>query len=295
MYTEPISPLQLAIDPTQKIVYMASKGLPVICGTGKVGGATSPVTLAGALAQGTAEALGGLTVAQLKREGTPVIFGGERLHMDMTSGLSSYGAPEFMVSVACNAEVAAYYKLPSWSYAGCSDAKLFDQQAAFEGAMMTMLAALSGGNLNHDVGYLDSGLTASLDFIVANNEHIGMVKRVMSGIEINEETLALDVIDRVGPGGQFLTQDHTYDHFKKDWFPDFFHRDSYESWAKEGQKTLGQRTNEKVREILEKHVPEPLPKAVGEQLSQIIKRAEERISGSRETARGKPRPGRRRT
>ncbi len=278
MYTEPISPLQHAIEPTQKILYMASKGLPVICGTGKVGGATCPVTLAGALAQGVAEALSGLTIAQIKREGTPVIFGGERLHMDMASGLTSYGAPEFMCSVACNAEMATYYRLPSWSYAGCSDAKVFDQQAAFEGGILTLFAGLSGGNLNHDVGYLDAGLTSSLESIVAHDEVIGMVKRLLNGIEISEEMFALDVIDRVGPGGQFVTEDHTYRHFKADWFPRLFDRGSYDDWARNGQKTLGERANEKVREILESHCPEPVSPAMREKLSQIIEGAGMRVS-----------------
>jgi len=279
MYTEPISPLILATDPTEKILYMASKGLPVICGTGKVGGATCPVTLAGALAQGIAEGLAGVTVAQLKQEGTPVIFGGERLHMDMSSTLCSYGAPEFMLSVVCNAEMATYYKLPSWSYAGCSDAKTFDQQAAFEGAMMSLLAGLSGGNLNHDVGYLEAGLTSSLEFIVASDEFVGWIKRLMRGIEISEEMFALDVIDRVGPGGQFLTEGHTYRHFKEDWFPRLLDRGSYEVWKEKGRRTLGERANQRVKEILEDYLPEPLPESVRKKLLMIIERAEQRESG----------------
>jgi trimethylamine--corrinoid protein Co-methyltransferase len=278
MYTEPISPLRLARDPTQKIIHMADKGLPVICGTGKVGGATCPITIAGALVQGTAEALAGVTVAQLKREGAPIIFGGERLHMDMSSGLSSYGAPEFVLSVACNAEIATYYQIPSWSYAGCSDAKVFDQQAAIEGTIMTIFAALSGGNLNHDVGYLDAGLTSSLELTVAMDELIGMVKRLIRGIELSEEMLAVDVIHRVGPGGQFLTEEHTYRHFKEDWFPKLFERGSYEVWRERGQKTLEQRANGKVREILEGHTPEPFPGPLKESLSKILRHAEPRVS-----------------
>jgi trimethylamine--corrinoid protein Co-methyltransferase len=278
MYAEPISPLRLAKEPTQKILYMAEKGLPVICGTGKVGGGTCPVTLAGALVQGNAEALTGLLLAQLKREGAPVIFGGERLHMDMSTTLCSYGAPEFMMSVAANAEMAAFYKLPSWSYAGCSDSKVFDQQAAFESAMMTFLSALSGGNLNHDVGYLDAGLTSSFDMVAASDEFIGMIKRVVGGIEISDEMLALDVIHQVGPGGEFLTQDHTLRHFKEDWFPTMLDRGNYDAWSRQGKRTLGQRANDKVKHILETHTPPPLPEAVSENLARIIERAERRVA-----------------
>ncbi|MGD2148277.1 MAG: trimethylamine methyltransferase family protein [Anaerolineae bacterium] len=279
MYSEPVSPLQLGLEPTQKILYMAGKGLPVICGTGKVGGATCPDTIAGALAQGNAESLAGVLLAQLKREGAPIIFGGERLHLDMSTALCSYGAPEFMMSVAANAEMARYYGLPSWSYAGCSDAKTFDQQAAAESSLMTFLAALSGGNLNHDVGYLEAGLTSSLEAVVAANEVIGMVKRIMGGVQVGQETLALDVIHEVGPGGEFLTTDHTFRHFKDDWFPSLFERGSYEAWEGEGRKRLGQRANEVVRSILENHTPEPLPAAVQRELAQVVRRAEGRIGG----------------
>jgi trimethylamine---corrinoid protein Co-methyltransferase len=278
MYTEPVSPLQMAIEPTQKILYMAGKGLPVICGTGKVGGATCPVTIAGAVAQGTAEALVGVLLAQLKREGAPIIFGGERLHMDMATTMTSYGAPEFMMSVAANAELATYYNLPSWSYAGCSDAKTFDQQAAAEGSLMTFLAALSGGSLNHDVGYLEAGLTASLEAIVLSNEVIGMVKRILGGIEFTRETLALDEIHKVGPGGEFLSARHTLTHFKKDWFPTILDRASYGAWEANGRRTLGQRANEVVRHVLETHTPEPLSTSVQKDLVQIIERATERVS-----------------
>jgi trimethylamine--corrinoid protein Co-methyltransferase len=263
----------LGLEPTQKILYMAEKGLPVICGTGKVGGATCPVTIAGALAQGSAEALAGVLVAQLKREGAPIIFGGERLHMDMATTLSCYGAPEFMMSVAANAEMATYLGLPSWSYAGCSDAKAFDQQAAAEGTMMSFLAGLSGGNLNHDVGYLEAGLASSLEAVVAGNEVIGAIKRILGGVEVSPETLALDVIDQVGPGGEFLSSEHTLDHFRNDWFPSISDRDSYENWASRGSRTQGQRANEEARRLLETHRPQPLSEAVGQELARIVEQA----------------------
>jgi len=278
MYSEPISPLQLALEPTQKILYMAAKGLPVICGTGKVGGATCPVTIAGALAQGTAEALAGVVVAQLRREGAPIIFGGERLHMDMATTLSSYGAPEFMMSVAANAEMATYLGLPSWSYAACSDAKCFDQQAAAEGTMMSFLAGLSGGNLNHDVGYLEAGLTSSLEAVVASNEIIGTIKRILGGIKVSAETLALDVIDQVGPGGEFLSSAHTLQHFRNDWLPTIYDRGSFEAWEAGGKRSLGQRANELAKRSLETHEPPALPEPVSEGLSQVITRAASRIA-----------------
>lgn len=273
MYSEPVSPLQMGLEPTQKIVYSALKGVPVICGTGKVGGATCPVTIAGALAQGTAEALTGVLIAQLAREGSPVIFGGERLQMDMATTVGCYGAPEFFMSVAANAEIATWLGLPSWSYAGCSDAKVFDQQAAAEGTMMSMLAGLSGGNLNHDVGYLESGLTSSFEGLVYGNEVIGAIKRILRGIEVDAETLALEVIDKVGPGGEFLTTEHTFRHFRTDWFPTVSDRQNFDEWRQAGSSTLGQRANAEAKRLLAEHEPVALPEETRTALAAIIERA----------------------
>ncbi len=276
LYLEPISPLQLALEATEKLLYIASKGLPTVWTPGQVSGATSPVTIAGALAQGNAEALSGLVIAQLKREGTPVIYGGCALLMDMATTSPSYAAPEFMLSVAAWAELAHHYGLPVWGYAGCSDSKVFDGQAALEAAMNTLVATLSGQNLVHDVGYIESGITGSFEQLVTSNEVIGMAKRITKGIEITEQTLALDVIDAVGPGGHFLAQDHTLLHFRENWFPKLMDRNNYETWVEKGKKTLGQRANERVREILETHAPEPLPEEVRGKLEAIIERAEKR-------------------
>jgi trimethylamine--corrinoid protein Co-methyltransferase len=276
-YLEPVSPLQLALEPTQKLLYMAGKGLPCIWVPGQAGGATSPVTLAGALAQGNAEALSGLVLAQLKREGAPVVTGGGSILMHMGTAVAAYESPEFMLSVMACAEMAHYYNLPVCSYAACSDAKVFDQQATIATGLWTLVSALSGGNLVHDVGYLESGLTASYEQLVVADEIIGMVKRITGGIEISEEKLALDVIDRVGPGGQFLSEAHTCRHFRENWFPKLLDWGNYASWVQKGEKTLGQRANKKVRTILETHVPDPLPEDIRQKLETIIERAETRV------------------
>jgi len=278
LYAEPVSPLQHILEGTETLLYMVEKGLPVIYTPGLMGGAAGPVTCAGALAQGNAELLSGLVIAQLKREGTPFIYGGGIVFMDMATAVIAYVSPEFLLTTAALTDLAHYYKLPMFSFAGCSDSKVFDQQAALEGAIWTFLAALSGANLIHDVGYIESGLTTSFEMLVVTNEVIGMVRRFMEGVEINEETLALDVIDKVGPGGNFLAEDHTYRHFREHWLPELIDRGNYKSWVEKGKKTLGQRANEKVREILETHIPEPLPEEIREELARIIERAERRAS-----------------
>ena len=133
-----------------------------------------------------------------------------------------------MLSAAL-AEIAHYYRLPMFSTAGCSDSKVMDQQAAIESALSCLMAALSGANLVHDVGFLENGLIGSYEMLVITNEVIAMVKRIMRGIEVNEESLALDVINKVGPGGNFLLEEHTLHHFRKElWHPELMDRNNYE-------------------------------------------------------------------
>jgi trimethylamine--corrinoid protein Co-methyltransferase len=240
-------------------------------------GGTGPVTVAGSLVQANAEQLSGVLITQLVREGAPVIGAGGILFMDMSKGLISYAAPEFMLAMTAFSEMYHYYGLPIFSFSGCSDAKIFDQQAAAEGALWMLVTALGGGNLIHDVGYVESGMTASYDMIVAMNEVASMVKRFMGGVEISEETLALDVIDRVGPGGHYLEDDHTFKHFRENWVPELFDRAPRDEWEQLGSLTMGDRVSSRVREILEHHEPAPLAGDVAAALDAVIERAEDRL------------------
>jgi trimethylamine--corrinoid protein Co-methyltransferase len=150
-------------------------------------------------------------------------------------------------------------------------------QAMVEGTLSTLMQALCGANLVHDVGYLESGLTSSYEMVVAIDEVISMVKYIMSGIEINEDTLALDVIDRVGPGGNFIADEHTLKHFRGGWFPRLLDRQNYAAWASDGKQTMGDRLNKRVKEILAEHVPEPLPSETAGRIKEIICAAESRL------------------
>jgi trimethylamine--corrinoid protein Co-methyltransferase len=197
--------------------------------------------------------------------------------MDMSTTVASYGAPEFMLDWCALAEMGHYYNLPIFGFAGVSDAKLFDQQAGIEGALWMLLNALAGGNLIHDVGYLESGLTASYDMIVSMDEVAGLIKRFMGGLVVTEETLALDVIDRVGPGGHFLEEEHTYRHFRENWYPSLFDRHPRDDWESRGSLTLGDRAKARVREIFETHQPPPLDEAILAKLETIIDQAEARL------------------
>lgn len=270
LYTEPISPLLLAKESTQKLMYMADQGLPVVFSPAVITGGTGPVTLAGGLIQGNAEVLAGCVLSNLVKEGAPFIYGGGVTSMDMASSIACYASPEFMLGTCAVTDMARYYQLPTFHFAGCSDSNTYDQQAALEGSMWVLLSQLSGGNLVHDVGYINSGLTMSFEQLVVTNEVIGLVRRIAHGIEINTETMALDLIDEVGPGGEYLTSDHTLKHFRENWFPDMMCRSPYEKWVKEGKLDLGQKANLKVRDILEHHTPRSLAEDVQQRLKEII-------------------------
>lgn len=270
LYTEPISPLQLAEESTQKLMFMAEKSLPVVFTPAVMTGGTGPVTIAGGLVQANAEMLAGYVLANLINEGTPFVYGGGVTVMDMSTGLLSYAAPEFMLATSALTDMARYYRLPMFSIAGCSDSNIYDQQAALEASIWTVLSTLNGGNLVHDVGYINNGLTTSYEQIVVTNEVVGMVRRITGGFNINEETLALELINQVGPGGEFLTSQHTLEHFKENWFTDLISRTPYETWENAGRKDLRQRANEKVKFIFGNHHPEPLEKKHQNELKQII-------------------------
>jgi trimethylamine--corrinoid protein Co-methyltransferase len=277
LYSEPISPLTHAEESCEKLLFIAEKGLPVVYTPGMMIGGTAPVTVAGALVQANAEQLSGVLITQLIRQGTPVIGAGGILYMDMSKGLISYAAPEFMLAMTAFSEMYHYYGLPIFSFSGCSDAKIFDQQAAAEGALWMLVTALGGGNLIHDVGYVESGMTASYEMVVAMNEIADLVKRFMRGVEITEETLALDVIDRVGPGGHFLGDEHTFQHFRENWIPQLLDRAPRDEWEQDGALTLGDRAANQVRQILEHHEPAPLDEDVAAALEALIRQAEDRV------------------
>ncbi len=277
IYIEPSSPLTNSVEAVEKILYAAETGIPAIYTPCIMCGGTGPVTLAGTMVQALAEYLVGVVLAQLKRRGAGVIMGGVNSPMDMATSILSYGAPELGLVSAAMTDVAKWLGVPMFSTAGCSDAKVLDQQAAIEATLSLTLAALSGANLIHDVGYLESGLLGSFDMLVMADEVIGMAKRILSGVTVTPETLAVDLIERVGPGGHYLTQEHTRQHFRSEtWFPSLIDRQMRRAWEAGGRKTMADRVRAKVVDILEHHEPMPFPAETEGRLRQIVARAEER-------------------
>ncbi len=163
--------------------------------------------------------------------------------------------------------------MPIFGLAGCSDSKIPDEQAAAEAAFSIVLEALAGAQLTHDVGYLEGGMCNSIEQIVICDELIAYTKHFMKGLEVNEETLALDLIDEIGPHGDFIGSEHTRLHYKKDWYPKLFDRKPYEDWSQSGAKTLRQRAQEKALKLLATHRPEPLPADVQAAIDRIVAEA----------------------
>lgn len=271
LYDEPTSPLVHINEAMDKLMFMAENGLPTNYSPGIMAGATSPVTMAGAIAQANAEIIAGLVIHQLKNPGAPFIFGAGMSPMDMQSMQPTYSSPEAMITQAGLCQIGrCLYGLPTWGFGGCSASKLADEQAVNEAATYIMMSGWMGTNLVHDVGYLEFGLTYSFDLLVLCDEIIGQVRRMMEGIRVDRENLAVDCIKRVGPGGHFLSDDHTLKHFRENWQPELTDRSTYDTWKSKGAMTFGQRAKDKIKHILENHRPEPLPEEVAAQIDKIL-------------------------
>ena len=276
-FAEVDCPLKYAAETCRKVLLMAERRLPVILGAGPMMGATGPQTHAGALALANAECLAGIVMAQLKREGAPVICGLGIHPFDMRSAILPYGAPELFLNTAAAADLARFYGLPTWGYAGCGDAKLLDQQSAVEITASVLMSLLSGANLVHDVGYLESGLVGSFDAIVLADSVIEMGRQLVKSIDVDDETLALDVVHAVGHDGNYLEAEHTLRHFREVWYPGLFDRRKVEDWVKDGRLTMGERVADEVRRILETHAPPVLPEEVRKELRRLVSRAEAEV------------------
>lgn len=275
-YPEPSSPLFHVGEAAEKLLYTAEEGMPIVYTPCPMSGSTAPVTMAGLLVTANAECLSGLVMAQLTRPGVPFVIGGVLTILDMSTVGISYGAPELSLLMAGYADIASFYGIPTWGTAGCSDSKVPDEQAAIEATFSSLVNALAGLNLVHDPGFIESALVGSFEMVVMVNEIAGMIRRLMRGIPVNEETLARDVIREVGPGGNFLGEEHTVRHFREEhWFPTLLDRNNYTEWHAAGAKTMGQRVSEKVRYILESHRSDPLTEDVRTRLREIRERSRE--------------------
>jgi trimethylamine--corrinoid protein Co-methyltransferase len=262
-------------DSLRKLLYLSRLGIPALYIPSSVGGVKSPVTPAGTVALDNAGVLAGLVLSQLAQEGSPFVVpsmtGGT---FDMKTLVQSYCEPERTLAHS----LARYYGLPMFGLGGASESKAADGQAAAEAALTLLVDVLAGSDLIHDLGYLESGLTFSFTQLVLCDELVSWIKALTRKTEVSRRTLAVDVVESVGPEGQFLNTDHTLDYYRERWYPRLFDRSSFESWANQGSKNLETRTVEKINNILSEHETDSLPDRVQMEIQQVVTRAERSTS-----------------
>ncbi len=273
----PVAPLHHDRDQMEGALEFAKYGLPIDVTSEPQAGATSPVTLAGLLAQQTADVVSGITIIQLANPGNPVWYGTCGSIMDMRVGRIAIGAVEMGLINVASAQIAHFYDIPCRGTASATDSKLLDIQAGYEKALVLTMAALGGVNKIFYPGTMEGALTVSKESLVIDDEIVGGIYRMLEGIDVNKMTLALGVIDAVGPGGHFLGQRHTMQFLKGEQFiPLLSDRQTREKWEEAGGKGMAERAHERVEQILAEHQVDPLDADVEAELERIVREVEER-------------------
>ena len=279
-YAEPVTPLIHSAGALKKLFFCADHHIPITYTPGMMSGATAPVTLAGAIVTGNAEALSGVVLHQLRSPGAPIISGFGMSTFDMRTGACVYGCPEYRLALSACADLYHFYGIPMWGTAGVSDSHVLDQQAAMEWTASLLTAGLDGANLIHDVAYLGQGLVGHPAAIVMCSEIISYVKRILAGFGMDDARLGLDVIGQIGPGGNFLTADQTLDYFRSEhWRPQLTSRLTFDDWQRGKAIDWGERAVDRAAEILKEHAPVPLSADQQASLDKLRKDAEKALAG----------------
>jgi len=258
-------------------MYLAEKGPPLLYIPLNAGGVNSPVTTAGCMATMNAGALLGIVLAQLVREGTPVgVPGWNGGPYNLQTMVGNYVlADEQGVATA----MGKYYNLPVFGLGGSTDSKVLDQQCGAEVTISLLIALLSGANLVHDLGFMDAGMQGSLPLIAICNDLLGFLRAATRGLVVDDETLALDVVEELGPSGNYLAHDHTLKHFREAYYSKLADKWPHSQWVERGATTMEERAAKLVEEILAGHKPEPLPADIRRDLRKIVEREQSRLGG----------------
>ncbi len=273
LFTQTVSPLKIG-HYSEGMIEAAAFGVPILTAPGPMMGATSPATLAGNLVQINAEALFSLTLAQTIKPGTPVIYGPHVAVMDMSTAQCTYGSAEQHLGRAAVAQMGRFYNLPTFGLGGGVEAKLPDAEAAAQAMMGLFANALAGLTLTQCLGTLASGLYGSPEMLLICDEMVHMIKRFIAGIRLNDDTLALEVIQQVGCSGNYLAHEHTARWFRQElFFPVLFKRQSIDQWQNAGARPIVAVAHERVLQILEKSAPIPLPDGADAELERILRHA----------------------
>jgi trimethylamine--corrinoid protein Co-methyltransferase len=259
----------------QKCMFLAGKGLPLLYIPLNAGGVNSPVTTAGCEASMNAGALLGIVLSQLVNEGVPVaIPGWNGGPYNLKTMVGNYvladeqGVPTSM---------GKYYNLPVFGLGGSTDSKAMDQQCAFEATISLMTSLLHGANIVHDVGFMDAGMQGSLQLITICNEILGFLRAATKGVEVNDETLALDVVEELGPAGSYLGHEHTLRHYREPYYSKLVDKNPFSVWEARGATTMEGRAGKWIDEILGSHRAEPLPEDAQKAIKSVVQREQARV------------------
>jgi len=268
----PSPPLKWSDLTCQSLIDCARSGIPAELVSMPLTGATSPVTLAGAVVQHCAEDLSGIVIHQLAQAGAPIIYGGSPSCFDMRKGTSPMGALETMMIDAAYSQIGKHLNLPTHAYMALSDAKSLDAQAGLESGTGAILAALAGINVVSGPGMLDFESCQSLEKLVLDNEICGMAYRLVDGIALREEPLALHILKKIGRMDHFITDPHTLKWFKEEaYFPGpTIDRGTLGEWEQSGRLTSAQRAHQQVEKILAEAEPKPPRDDVAQELEKIL-------------------------
>jgi len=273
-FVEPISPLGFAHTSLEILIGCAQKGLPISFGPMAQAGATAPVTLAGTLAVENAEILAGITMAQIISPGLPVTYGGIPHVMDMREMLISFSAPEQGIMAVAMTQIGKAYGLPVYINVGLGDSKLLDAQNGMERGITMMLGALAGGDLLGHLGICGADQGTSLEQLIVDNQMVSYIKRIMGAFTVNDDTLAVDLIKKVGIGGNFMAEEHTVKHFRQElWMPRGFDRHNWDAWLAGGGKSIGDWATAEKERILSTYIPTPMDERLALEIDRIVNAA----------------------
>ena len=250
--TNMISPLTVESHALNILRFCCERGIPATCAPAPIAGATAPATLAGTLTQMHAESLAGVAISQVFTPGAKVLYGAVPTAMDMRTMEFTFGSVEMSMMNSAAVQLAKRYGLPIYGSGGVTDAKQPDIQAGAEKTFSNLMVAMAGADCIHlAAGMLDSGNSISYEQYVIDNEVIGMIHRVLQGIKLDDATLGVEVIEKVGPGGNYIMEDHTVEHMMEEFFyPDLSVRSIFDIWEKQERPSMMSRANEKVTKIL---------------------------------------------
>ena len=271
IYPEPIAPLTWPGEVLDYMIAAARHSFPQLVTGAQLMSLTAPVTMAGLLAQAAAESFLSTFMIQSVNPGAPVFMASIPCSVNSRNGLVSMAGPEIQLALTAWADLARRVGLATWGCAGVSDSHIMDAQAGAESSLSLLMQGLAGVNLIHDIGYLGSGMQCSAAMLVFSAEVVGFCRRILKGLTVDDEFLATEIINKVGPGGSFMTTKHTIKHLRSEVFTnELFTKIAFDQWTKAGAKSSLDIADDAVKTILDTHKPQALSDDLAKELEDFI-------------------------